>query len=271
MSLKKLDSMLKKLNEVEKDLKSESKGGFLGLGHDAQSSLAKSGGRKRKHVKGGEYTGGRETGGKICKDCMTKMDLSGGFWPHMLKTAANTIWDQMRKQGHGLMGGALMGGNMDNFAGLSGGALMGGAIDGFDGLAGGALMGGNMDNFAGLSGGVLMGGAVDGFDGLAGGRKKKHHVMPSHVVLTDKSSGRMRSDLRSYNSSMSQRGVKPFTANKPYGWNESDVSGGKKKASGGAVPKQLKHWHAFVAKYKKMHPELPYKEVMKKASAEYKK
>jgi len=140
MSIKKLESMLKKLEESDKQVKAKAKGGFVGIGHVAKSSLKKSGGV----LSGGVKCGGvRTTGGVKCT-CVCP------------------------RCGGRLTGGRLTGG-VDNFAGVEGGRLTGG-VDNFAGVEGGRRRKLPMKT----TGGVLLGG-VDNFAGVEGGRMRSDY------------------------------------------------------------------------------------------------
>lgn len=266
MSIKKLETMLKKLDQTDKMARTSAKGGFVGLGHEARTSLSKAGGSIEQNFAGTQ--GGRKCGG-------------------------------VRS------GGVLLGGSVEqNFAGTQGGVLSGGIRSGGacptcgqpvvckcknkkkclcgGGLSGGVLLGGSVEqNFAGtqggkrgrprkllqsdmvggvLSGGVLLGGSVEqNFAGTQGGR--------------------MRSDYRSYNSATEQRGSargKP-SAPLPYGYNAIDTNvaggvgcGGRYKKGVPVKAPQLNAWRSHLTAYRNAHPNMSLKEAMKGASATYK-
>lgn len=122
MSLKKLDEMLKKLDVAEKNMKStKHKGGSsVGLGHDAKMPLSMAGGAMN------------------CKCDKQRCKHCGGY----------------------LTGGALLGGQIEDFSGgaiqdFSGGVLLGGRKTGGRRTGGQRVTGGMIEDF---SGGVLLGG-----------------------------------------------------------------------------------------------------------------
>ena len=229
MSIKKLEQMLKKLEESSKT----SKGGFLGIGHDAKRSLKKSGGRKTKeakcdcgaHVlKGGKWyqwlspeswikgetrettqrkkTAAEErTEAEIVEGIETgKYKKEHGQWFQKVGKTDNYRLATGKKKDHlNTYGGAITGGkapcpcNCSTAGGVTtGGGLMGGMTD-FSGS-------GKKSNCeacgAGLMGGVYVGGSDAQYSG-----SKSLLVNPAK-----QRPGRMRSDLRSYNSSTKQRG-----------------------------------------------------------------
>ena len=256
MSIKKLESMLKKLDQTDKTARMSARGGFVGLGHEARTPLSKAGGNIQQNFSGTQ--GGVLLGGSIEQNFAGTQGgvrcggvRSGGA---SCPTCGQPVACKCKNKKKCLCGGVL-----------SGGVLLGGSVEqNFAGTQGGKrgrprkLL--QKDMVGGvLSGGVLLGGSVEqNFAGTQGGR--------------------MRSDYRSYNSATEERGSvrgKP-QAPLPYGYNAIDTNvaggigcGGRYKKGSSVKAPQLNAWRSHLSAFRNAHPNMSLKEAMKGASATY--